>query len=83
MNKNIDLENSSYSDLKNILSKLTWKSWGLLFTVFSGAIAILITVGFIDFPWFNTLKIKENNSASESNSYERRVAKIRTNKLIF
>ena len=83
MSKNIDLENSSYADIKSILSKLTWKSWFLLFSGFSLVVTTLIAVGFINFPWINTLKIKENNSASESNSYELRVAKIRTNKLFF
>jgi hypothetical protein len=62
MNKNIDLENSSYADIKSILSKLTWKSWALLFGGFSVVITTLIAVGFIDFPWVSSLKNKENNS---------------------
>ena len=83
MTKNIDLENSSYADIKSILSKLTWKSWILLFGGFSLVVTTLIAVGFIDFPWINKLKNKEKNSAGENNSYERRVTKISTNKLFF
>ena len=83
MTKNIDLENSSYTDIKSILSKLTWKSWILLFGGFSLMVTTLIAIGFIDFPWINTLKTKENNSTSENNSDELRIARVSTNKLFF
>lgn len=62
MKKNIDLENSSYTDLKSILSKLTWKSWGLLLGICSLLITTLITIGFIDFPWIGNLKNRENST---------------------
>ena len=61
MTKNIDLENSSYTDIKSILSKLTWKSWILLFGGFSILITTLITIGFIDFPWIGNFKNRENS----------------------
>ena len=77
MNKNIDLENSSYADISSILSKLTWRSWILLFGVFSALVTALITIGFIDFPWAHTLKVKENNS------YGVLVAKYGANKILF
>ena len=64
MNKNIDLENSSYADIRSILSKLTWKSWALLFGVFSVLVSTLITVGFIDFPWVYNFKSKVNSSTT-------------------
>ena len=89
MSKNIDLENSSYADIKSILSKLTWKSWFLLFSGFSLVVTTLIAVGFIDFPWVNRFKTKESipvidsNPVKEDNSFVMPFAKYGARKVFF
>jgi hypothetical protein len=63
MKNNIDLENSSYTDIKSILSKLTWKSWSLLFGGIFVVVTALVRIGFIELPWVANFKIRENSSA--------------------
>ena len=91
MKKNIDLENSSYIDLKNMFSNFTFKSWAWLlsglFTVIITLSAVVITLdakGFIDLPWVGAQKTKENNSVKENSSFEGMlVAKYGAHEVIF